>query len=87
LPTTRKIHSNWKHGRSNIDEFADFIHEYWHVSDRKKISLETQFEGDLGLTGDDENDLLEATEKRFGVTLQNPPGPGGRFSDSLCGGT
>jgi hypothetical protein len=44
-----------------FDEFADFIHEYWHVSDRKKISLETQFGGDLGLTGDDENDLLEAT--------------------------
>ena len=43
-----------------FNEVADFIHEYWHVSDRKKISLETQFE-----TGDDENDLLEATEKRF----------------------
>jgi hypothetical protein len=36
-----------------FDEFADFIREYWHVSDRKKVSPETQFERDLGLTGDD----------------------------------
>lgn len=30
---------------------------------------ETQFERDLGLTGDDGADLFAATEKRFGVTL------------------
>jgi len=35
----------------------------------KKVSEETQFERDLGLTGDDGKELLEATEKRFGVTL------------------
>lgn len=52
-----------------FDEFAAFIREYWSVSDRKAIGLETRFERDLGLTGDDGNDLLEATEKRFGVTL------------------
>ena len=52
-----------------FDEFADFIREYWQVSDRKRISPETKFERDLGLTGDDGSDLLEATEKRFGVTL------------------
>jgi hypothetical protein len=52
-----------------FDEFAAFIREYWSVSDRKAIALETRFERDLGLAGDDGNDLLEATEKRFGVTL------------------
>ena len=36
-----------------FDEFADFIREYWQVPDRKRISPETQFERDLGLTGDD----------------------------------
>jgi hypothetical protein len=50
-------------------EFANCIREYWQVSDRKKVSPETQFERDLGQTGDDGNDLLVATEKRFGVTL------------------
>ena len=52
-----------------FDEFAEFIRGYWHVSGRKKVSPETQFERDLGLTGDDGDDLLAATEKRFGVTL------------------
>src|SRR3954467_7674489 len=35
------------------------------------ILPETQFERDLGLTGDDGDDLLEATEKRFKVALGN----------------
>ena len=52
-----------------FDEFAAFIREYRSVSDRKEIGPETRFERDLGVTGDDGNDLLEATEKRFGVTL------------------
>jgi hypothetical protein len=52
-----------------FDEFAAFIRVYRSVSDRKSISPETRFECDLGLTGDDGDDLLIATEKRFGVTL------------------
>ena len=35
----------------------------------KTIRPETQFERDLGLTGDDGADLLVATEKRFEVVL------------------
>jgi len=50
-----------------FDDFARFMSEYWAV--RTKITPETQFERDLGLTGDDGNDLLAATEKRFGVAL------------------
>src|ERR1700722_968930 len=53
----------------SFDQFAEFIREYWHVSNRKSISPETQFERDLGLTGDDGADLLEATERKFGVVL------------------
>jgi hypothetical protein len=52
-----------------FDEFARFIREYWAVSARKEIGPETQFGRDLGLTGDDGDDLLLATEKQFGVTL------------------
>jgi len=52
-----------------FDEFSDFIREELQVPDRRQISPETQFERDLGVTGDDGSDLLEATEKRFGVTL------------------
>jgi hypothetical protein len=52
-----------------FDEFADFIREELQVSDRRELSPKTQFERDLGVTGDDGSDLLQATEKRFGVTL------------------
>src|SRR5450631_896091 len=52
-----------------FDQFAEFILDYWQVSNRKSIGPETQFERDLGLTGDDGADLLEATEKKFGIVL------------------
>jgi len=52
-----------------FDEFAIFVREYLSVSDRKSIRPESRFERDLGVTGDDGNDLLEATERRFGVSL------------------
>jgi hypothetical protein len=54
-----------------FEEFAEWIREYWRMHARKKIMPETQFERDHGLTGDDGNDLLEATEKRFEVRLGN----------------
>ena len=40
-------------------DFAAFVREYLSVSDRKPIRPDTRFERDLGLTGDDGNDLLE----------------------------
>ena len=52
-----------------FDEFARFIRQYWAVPARKGITPETRFERDLGLTGDDGDDLLLATEKQFGVAL------------------
>jgi hypothetical protein len=57
-----------------FDDFANFIREYWRVSNRKIITAETQFERDLGLTGDEGTDLLQATEKRFGVKLCSEKG-------------
>ena len=53
----------------SFEDFAQFIREHWALSSRKVISPETQFERDLDLTGDDGDDLLAATEKRFDVTL------------------
>jgi hypothetical protein len=54
-----------------FDQFADFIREFWRVSTRKQIAPEIQFERDLGLTGDDGDELLRATERRFDVTLES----------------
>jgi hypothetical protein len=58
-------------GDLTFDEFAAWLREYWSVPVRKAISPETQFERDLGLTGDDGDDLLEAVEKEFEVRLGN----------------
>lgn len=55
----------------SFDQFAAFIRRWAVVSDRKLISLETQFERDLGITGDDGSDLLIATEREFGVKLSS----------------
>jgi hypothetical protein len=52
-----------------FDQFANFIREFWSVPARKEIAPETQFERDLGLTGDDGDELLLATQRRFGVKL------------------
>jgi hypothetical protein len=52
-----------------FEEFATFIREYRSIPLRKQIRPETQFERDLGLTGDDGNELIETTERRFGVRL------------------
>lgn len=54
-----------------FDEFAAWLREYWNVPAHKAIVPGTQFERDLGLTGDDGDDLLEATEKEFEVRLGN----------------
>jgi hypothetical protein len=52
-----------------FEEFVIFIREFWSVSSRKQITPDTQFERDLGLTGDDGDELLLATERRFGIKL------------------
>jgi hypothetical protein len=57
--------------RPSFDEFVAFLREWGRVSRKKIISPETQFEADLGITGDDGCELLEATEKRFQVRLSS----------------
>lgn len=53
--------------RPTFNVFALFIREVVGYPDRKAITPETLFENDMGVTGDDGVDLLEATEKRFNV--------------------
>jgi hypothetical protein len=56
----------------SFEEFADFIREWAAIPKRKPIVPETLFEDDLGISGDDGCELLEATEKHFGVCLSSP---------------
>lgn len=55
----------------SFDDFADFIRQWAKLSRKKEITPETHFEDGLGITGDDGCDLLEATEKRFKITLSS----------------
>jgi acyl carrier protein len=50
-------------------QFAEFIRESCVLGRDQRIDPDTQFERDLGVTGGDGDDLLEAVEKRFGVKL------------------
>jgi hypothetical protein len=51
-------------------EFEQFLRDQLGLRQRKLITLTTCFENDLGVTGDDGVDLLEATEKQFGISLE-----------------
>ena len=49
-----------------FDQFADFIRGWAGLSSKKIIVPGTKFEEDLGITGDDGLEILEATEKKYG---------------------
>jgi hypothetical protein len=53
----------------SFEEFAGFIRQWGRISPKRRIAPETDLEDDLGITGDDGRDLLEAVEKRFGISL------------------
>lgn len=55
----------------SFEEFAKFIRQWAKLSRKERIVPETEFEYDLGITGDDGCDLLEATEQRFRVALSS----------------
>lgn len=52
-----------------FEQLAEFIRESSGISQRKAIAPETQFERDLGITGDDGCELLEAVEEHFATPL------------------
>jgi hypothetical protein len=56
----------------SFEQFAAFIREWAAIPARIEIRPKTLFEDDLGITGDDGCELLEATEKRFRVRLSSP---------------
>jgi hypothetical protein len=57
----------------SFERFCEFIRDFARLSRNKKIVPETLFEEDLGITGDDGCELLEATGKRFGIRLSSEP--------------
>jgi acyl carrier protein len=51
----------------SFEQLADFVRKWALLRNDKQISLDTQFERDLGITGDDGIELLEALQERYGI--------------------
>lgn len=56
----------------SITEVITFVREFTGVHPHRLITAETRLEADLGVTGDDGDDLLRATIERFRVDLALP---------------
>ncbi|AKD54751.1 hypothetical protein [Spirosoma radiotolerans] len=52
-----------------FEHFTDFIRQHAGVSSKRLITPSTQFEKDLGITGDDGIEFLEAIERHYGVAF------------------
>jgi acyl carrier protein len=52
-----------------FNDVADFVRAWGRIPAKRQIDPETQFERDLGITGDDGSELLKAAQKKFGVDL------------------
>jgi hypothetical protein len=54
-----------------FERFTEFLRRWWRIPKVTVIASGTQFDRDLGITGDDGQDLLNATEREFGVRLSS----------------
>jgi hypothetical protein len=55
--------------RPTFNDVAHFVRDWAHIPGKNQITTETQFERDLGITGDDGDELLKAAQTRFRVDL------------------
>ena len=55
--------------RPTFNDVARFVRDWAHISAKTQITPDTQFERDLGITGDDGGELLGAAQKRFKVNF------------------
>lgn len=57
-----------------IDNLITFIREHQRIPARINITPATRLEDNLGITGDDGSELLEALEKQFDVSFKGADG-------------
>ena len=53
----------------SLEDVADFVRRWALVPAKQPITQHTQFERDLGITGDDGGELLQAAQDHFKVDL------------------
>jgi hypothetical protein len=55
--------------RPTFEDLVDFVRSWAQVSPEQAIGPDTEFERDLGVTGDDGGYLLQGVEKHFAIEL------------------
>ena len=63
-----------KDDRPAFDDVAEFVRGWARIPAKMRITPYTQFERDLGITGDDGVELLEAAQERFKVNFKDGDG-------------
>ncbi|WP_345971005.1 DUF1493 family protein [Sulfurimonas sp. HSL1-6] len=58
--------------KPSFEEIVTFVRDFYSISPRQAIASETRLEADLGITGNDGEDLLHAASERFQVDLLSP---------------
>jgi acyl carrier protein len=58
-----------KDAEPTFNDVAEFVRDWARLPAKKQITPDTQFERDLGITGDDGDELLQAAQKRFKVNF------------------
>ena len=53
----------------SFEKVAEFVRNWARISAKQPITVHTQFERDLGITGDDGGELLLAAQENFKVDL------------------
>ena len=54
-----------------LENLAEVVRDLAGLKRDKRIDPETQFERDLGVTGDDGSELLEKVERHYWITAVN----------------
>ncbi len=65
----------------SIDELIAFIREHQGISPKQEITESSFLENDLGITGDDGCELIQAIERRFGILFSGSDGSLGEAFD------
>ncbi|MDD5359700.1 MAG: DUF1493 family protein [Sulfurovaceae bacterium] len=58
--------------KPSFEEVVAFVRGFHSISPKQAITSDTLLEADLGITGDDGDDLLLAVSERFQVDLASP---------------
>lgn len=60
------------HKSPSLQEVEHFVRDFAGLRNDKQVTPQTRLDADLGITGDDGDDLLKAAAEHFGARLSDP---------------